>query len=1333
MKIRYSGQFGRWLLLANLVSAIGIAGVGASPSANAAAVEPALLQAAQRDGEVRVIVGLHTNSSTISNAAKQKLARELRDKNGLGYKRAGIKLAGDSLMGQMGPDMAKKARRYKRFPMMSMSVNESELQQLAKASEVAWVAVDRIHKPTLAESVPLVEGNLAHTQGFSGAGQTVAIVDSGVDASHPFLAPRVVAEACFSSNTADTTSVCPNGQQSQTGAGASAPCSADGCSHGTHVAGISAGNSAAFTGVAPQADVIGVQVFSQFNSSTACLPAPAPCISAFTSDIIAGLEFVLSQAPSRNIAAVNMSLGGGSFTSFCDSDPTKVAIDALRSAGIVTVIASGNNGETNAISSPACISTSVSVGSTTKQDSVSSFSNSASFLTLLAPGSSINSSVLNNGFSAFNGTSMAAPHVAGAFALLRSADPTAGVDEMIGALVATGLPINDDRNQIVKPRIRVAQAIAVQGGDVDADLQVQPIEGVSAAGEPGGPFAPENSVYTLSNNGADPLDFDVVNSEPWLLINPSSGTLAPGASVGVTIGISAAAATLFPGTYTTSILFDNTTGIGFDSLRTATLTVQGSGAVNDKFDNAILLTSPSGSTIGTTVGAEKESGEPDHGLNPGGASIWWQWVAAANGTITIDTAGSSFDTTLGVYTGASVSNLSSVAQNDDGDFDRSSIVEFEATVGTNYFIAVDGFRAGTNVAVGNVALNWQFAEEGASTGQLTMSPAAEFLSSGNLGGSFTPNSMTYTISNTSAAAVAFDVITNGVFFDIDLTEGELAAGASTTLTVSLNANVQELGPGTTVGSVIVNGISRTVAVVVNADGSSQDNFADAAIIPSSLPAEILSTNADTTKEAGEPDHAGDPGGASVWWSFTAPTAGTLVVETTESNFDTLLAVYQGNSLGELQLVASNDDNSGLQSLVAFEVLANENYMIAVDGYASATGSITLGLDILAGSVPGDNFADAQVITGQLSLNDSTTATGELGEPLHAGINNTKSVWWQWRGNGGEQVVIDTFGSSFDTVLAVYTGTSLASLTQIAANDDSGSLQSSVSFTAAPATTYFIAVDGFFGASGSVQLNVDGASIVERLVSSTLPTSRSVRVGDAATVFATLINNSPDTATGCTVELGLELPTSFDYQLTVAGTNQPVDGTENAPMTLAPFEVQTLLLTFGPEQPIGSVDVPLLFGCNGTSPAQVIPGLNTVLLSASNTVVADVIALAATATNLGVVLAGPQAPGAFAVATANVGVTEVIEVRPIAKFTDPAVSLAVCETNPTTGACLAPPAAAVLSNVAEGGTPTFSVFVNTNSEIAFAPDLNRIQVIFSDPTGNVRGATSVAVATALPNQ
>jgi subtilisin family serine protease len=160
------------------------------------------------------------------------------------------------------------------------------------------------------------------------------------------------------------------------------------------VAGIVAGkatpltiNSRNFTisGVAPGAKLIAVQVFSRFDNAEFC-GSSAPCVLTYTSDQIAALEYIYSLRNSYAIAAVNMSLGGGGYTAPCDSSSRKAIIDQLRGANIATVIASGNNGYTNGISAPACISSAVSVGATTTQysgllvDQVASFSNSASFL-----------------------------------------------------------------------------------------------------------------------------------------------------------------------------------------------------------------------------------------------------------------------------------------------------------------------------------------------------------------------------------------------------------------------------------------------------------------------------------------------------------------------------------------------------------------------------------------------------------------------------------------------------------------------------------------------------------------------------------------------------------------------------------------------------------------------------------------------------------------------------------------------------------------------------------------------------------------------------------------
>ena len=292
--------------------------------------------------------------------------------------------AQDGLMQAMAGKKLEKVYRYQNFPLMAMRVDAAALQALLNSPLVAGVEEDALSAPSLMVSTAVIGAKQANAAGYNGTGMTVAIIDTGVDRTHPFLGGRVVDEACFSGGSGGT-SLCPNGLTEQYGAGSAKPCTfTDGCGHGTHVAGITAGSGPDFNGVAPAANIIGIDVFTNYGGD----------LLTFNSDYIKGLDYVYSLRNTYAITSVNMSLGGGGYTKYCDKDlsATKKAIDRLRSANIATIIASGNNGYTNAISRPACVSTAVSVGSTNKNDTISSFSNSASFLSLLAPGGDINSS-----------------------------------------------------------------------------------------------------------------------------------------------------------------------------------------------------------------------------------------------------------------------------------------------------------------------------------------------------------------------------------------------------------------------------------------------------------------------------------------------------------------------------------------------------------------------------------------------------------------------------------------------------------------------------------------------------------------------------------------------------------------------------------------------------------------------------------------------------------------------------------------------------------------------------------------------------------------------------
>jgi subtilisin family serine protease len=266
-------------------------------------------------------------------------------------------------------------KRFETIPFMALEVTPDELEALVSLPNVTSVEEDKPHAPTLAQSVPLIGGTSAWASGYTGAGQTVAILDTGVDKNHPFLANKVVAEACYSTTSSvnSTSTLCPTGSASSTAAGSALPyasgvCPAGECDHGTHVAGIAAGFSGSLAGVAKDASVIAIQVFSLWTGSTNCGVGVPSCALAYTSDIVLGLERVYALRNSYSIAAVNVSIGGGNYSnqSSCDAAnaSTKAAIDNLRAANIATVIASANSGYTTSMGSPACISSAVSVGAT---------------------------------------------------------------------------------------------------------------------------------------------------------------------------------------------------------------------------------------------------------------------------------------------------------------------------------------------------------------------------------------------------------------------------------------------------------------------------------------------------------------------------------------------------------------------------------------------------------------------------------------------------------------------------------------------------------------------------------------------------------------------------------------------------------------------------------------------------------------------------------------------------------------------------------------------------------------------------------------------------------
>jgi hypothetical protein len=466
------------------------------------------------------------------------------------------------------------------LPLMAIEASPDALRMLASLrGVVADVQVDELSRPALVDSVPLINADDVWSLGSDGTGQIVAILDTGVQKDHEFFTGgKVIAEACFSSNTDFSASVCPGGVEFSGAPGSGLPCppGVEGCEHGTHVAGIAAGSGPGFSGVAKGAQIIAIQVFSQFPSEANCGVDHAPCALSWSSDQIDALNYVNLQRQiftgGRRIAAANMSLGGNRLTATCPSDPRALAINQLRvphpsdptDPGVATIVAAGNFGFTNAVSAPACVPSAIPVASSDKSDVISFFSNMASpsvFPNLLiAPGESIQSSIPPGPatYAFFSGTSMAAPHVAGAFAVLRTFESAASVDQIAAALKTSGVPITDTRTGGSATGRRIDLLAATSQLQTVFDFS-QSAYSVTEGGtatitvlRSGNRSGTATVQYAASAGTALPADFQ-----------PAAGTLTFGNNVAsAAFTVKTTANTVVDGNRSVNVVLSNPTGLG---------------------------------------------------------------------------------------------------------------------------------------------------------------------------------------------------------------------------------------------------------------------------------------------------------------------------------------------------------------------------------------------------------------------------------------------------------------------------------------------------------------------------------------------------------------------------------------------------------------------------------------------------------------------------------------------------------------------------------------------------------------------------------------------------
>ncbi|HJX51003.1 MAG TPA: S8 family serine peptidase, partial [Candidatus Nanoarchaeia archaeon] len=356
----------------------------------------------------------------------------------------------DSAVGKRGIASDVKAEieesiniRHEFNDKVSAIVSEEELEELKNNSNIESIDIVGTREIVLQDSVGMISANETWNVqlngiNLTGIGQTICIIDTGVNYSHPSLGGcfgtgcKVIGgiDYCADNIWCNTTDSDPM----------------DAHYHGTHVSGIAAANGS-IKGVAPGANLVVIKA----SNSTGTF---------WDDDIAEGIDWCVDNASVYNISVISMSLGDASENSdYCNSDPLADEIDNAVSNGIAVVIASGNTpASTTYISAPACVESAIPIGSIQKDDSTFDYRRN-SLVQLIVPGVNINSTI-PSGYGLLSGTSMATPHAAGAIALISQFRALEGSSEytpsqMEDALNDSGFRIYDAGSGVTYSRIDI--------------------------------------------------------------------------------------------------------------------------------------------------------------------------------------------------------------------------------------------------------------------------------------------------------------------------------------------------------------------------------------------------------------------------------------------------------------------------------------------------------------------------------------------------------------------------------------------------------------------------------------------------------------------------------------------------------------------------------------------------------------------------------------------------------------------------------------------------------------------------------------------------------------
>lgn len=459
-----------------------------------------------QQGKVRIIVNL---SSPVLPDSVTSLSNKDQDE----YLSAEIARIQDAVLRRLAVtgESVKNLTKFQFTPQMALTVTETGLKALMFDLDVEQINEDGLNEGSVAESVSSIFPSY-QTSAYSGEGWTIAILDSGIDKFHSAFDNRVVSEACFSTIEEDGYyPLCPNSQKEQIGKGAGINChvrmdlvktalgkeegGGTKCNHGTASAGAAAGNFGDRQGVARDANLIAIQVFTAVENGGNEIGA-----RSFTSNIMKGLQHVYNLRNDYKIASVNISISGAGEVATVNQCNSGVGqngrkfvnyssellpiIKKLREVGIATVVASGNKNFPNAVGGIACIEPAITVGavwdgddrlyvSNPDENGNKDGTNRGSLLDLYAPGVAIETALAGGGLTRpTSGTSLAAPHVAGAWAVMKQSKPDASVDEIEKAFKTTGKSIITEGN-VTRQRINIDEALDVLEEPEVLDMESQ--------------------------------------------------------------------------------------------------------------------------------------------------------------------------------------------------------------------------------------------------------------------------------------------------------------------------------------------------------------------------------------------------------------------------------------------------------------------------------------------------------------------------------------------------------------------------------------------------------------------------------------------------------------------------------------------------------------------------------------------------------------------------------------------------------------------------------------------------------------------------------------------